>query len=557
MILFALVILVSVISIDGAFGQSVQPDTIPPVLIIPENITFTSNSMVNFPYSVTATDNVGIRFQTCNPGSFDFKVGITEIICTAMDEAGNISEASFTVTVIQPKFIGSAIVDVIFKPDPVIFNEPFKVEIVFRNPVDGKILSDVSYSTRTNFGQWDHSNIIGPIVEADGIVNQTAILKNGCCDRWIYEIKVSGFTNGTGATQTIRIPISVEIKDDTKSNKIKPTPIPILNTDGEGYSDSLDPCPFTIANNCDSPKKIKVTLPANWEHTANAFSLGQITDYTYLQLIQIEINRGTMIIPDMQINGTGNSGASIPKWVKENAGRWGTISDVDFIHNIQFLFQEGFLPVKVTLKDVPITEPALKPVSTNTIVTIEKSGFSTSCAKSGCYTPVTAGVKYGNIVTMTNTDTTGVHTFTSGTVDGSTPSPDAVFDSGVLMSGDSFTWKANVSGKVPYYCMLHTWMTGTIIIGEATADEKKAAEQKLAEQKLAEKKLAEKKLAEKKLAEKKLAEKKLAEKKLADEKKAADKKAADKKAADKKAADKKAADKKAADKKAADKKAQK
>ena len=173
MILFALVVLVSVISIDGAFGQSVQPD-----------------------------------------------------------------------------IIQSAIVDVIFKPDPVIFNEPFKVEIVFRNPVDGKILSDVSYSTRTNFGQWDHSNIIGPIVEADGIVNQTAILKNGCCDRWIYEIQVSGFTNGTGATQTIRIPISVEIKDDTKSNKIKPTPIPILNTDGEGYSDSLDPCPFTIANKC-------------------------------------------------------------------------------------------------------------------------------------------------------------------------------------------------------------------------------------------------------------------------------------------------------------------
>ena len=365
LVLVALVVLVSVISINDVFGQSVQPDTIPPVLIIPENITFqlnkTSTVPVHFPYSVTATDNVGIRFQTCNPGSEFFNYGVTKVVCTALDEAGNISEASFTVTVLPFFQIGSAIADVIFKPNPVIFNEPFKVEIVFRNPVDGKILKNVSYSSCTYFERTEPCNMNNPIVDADGIVNQTAILKNDCCNRWSYYIQINGFANVTSgySPQTMRIPINVESRDDDTKPELPL--IPILNTDGEGYSDSLDPCPFTIANNCDSPKKIKVTLPANWEHTANAFSLGQITDYTYLQLIQIEINRGTMIIPDMQINGTGNSGASIPKWVKENAGRWGTISDVDFIHNIQFLFQEGFLPVKVTLKDVPITEPVLKP----------------------------------------------------------------------------------------------------------------------------------------------------------------------------------------------------
>ena len=98
------------------------------------------------------------------------------------------------------------------------------------------------------------------------------------------------------------------------------------------------------------------------------------------------------------------------------------------------------------------------------ITTVEESGFSQGCVESGCYTPVSATVEVGGVVTMTNTDTTGVHTFTSGTVDGFTPSPDGVFDSGVLMNGDSFTWKANVSGKVPYYCMLHTWMVGTIVV---------------------------------------------------------------------------------------------
>jgi hypothetical protein len=33
-----------------------------------------------------------------------------------------------------------------------------------------------------------------------------------------------------------------------------------------------------------------------------------------------------------------------------------------------------------------------------------------------------------------------------------------------MMSGDSFEWQANVSGQVPYYCMLHTWMQGTIVV---------------------------------------------------------------------------------------------
>ena len=104
------------------------------------------------------------------------------------------------------------------------------------------------------------------------------------------------------------------------------------------------------------------------------------------------------------------------------------------------------------------------------ITAVEESGFSQDCVESGCYTPVSAAVEAGGVVTMTNTDTTGVHTFTSGTVDGFTPSPDGVFDSGVLMSGDSFTWTAETAGEVPYYCMLHTWMIGTIVVQAHAAE---------------------------------------------------------------------------------------
>ena len=114
------------------------------------------------------------------------------------------------------------------------------------------------------------------------------------------------------------------------------------------------------------------------------------------------------------------------------------------------------------------------------IATVDGSGFAQDCSAmnggSGCYTPTTATVDVGGVVTMTNTDPTGVHTFTSGTVDGFTPSPDGTFDSSVLMSGDAFEWTATETGTVPYYCMLHTWMVGEIIVQEAAAEEAAAAE---------------------------------------------------------------------------------
>ena len=115
------------------------------------------------------------------------------------------------------------------------------------------------------------------------------------------------------------------------------------------------------------------------------------------------------------------------------------------------------------------------------IITVDESGFSQTCAESqggtGCYIPFVATVDVGGVVTMTNTDPTGVHTYTSGTVDGFAPSPDGIFDTGVLMSGDAFEWTPTQAGEQPYYCMLHTWMIGTIIVQEVHADDNAEAEE--------------------------------------------------------------------------------
>jgi len=96
----------------------------------------------------------------------------------------------------------------------------------------------------------------------------------------------------------------------------------------------------------------------------------------------------------------------------------------------------------------------------------------------GCYTPNTTTVDVGHIVTMTNTDEIGIHTFTSGTVDGFAPSPDGIFDSGMLMKpGDSFEYSADTVGEFPYYCTLHVWMQGVLIVQEAAAEEEMQMEE--------------------------------------------------------------------------------
>ena len=110
------------------------------------------------------------------------------------------------------------------------------------------------------------------------------------------------------------------------------------------------------------------------------------------------------------------------------------------------------------------------------IGTVEGSGFAQDCAVmnggSGCYFAMVSTVEVGGVVTMTNNDATGSpHSFTAGTIDGFAQSPSGIFDSGILMADESLEWIPTEAGTVPYYCMLHVWMIGEIVVQEVHADE--------------------------------------------------------------------------------------
>ena len=117
---------------------------------------------------------------------------------------------------------------------------------------------------------------------------------------------------------------------------------------------------------------------------------------------------------------------------------------------------------------VAMTPAAFADHSEVTIVPAAGSG-APGCEETaeGCYIPSTATVDVGGVVIMTNTDS-AAHTYTSGTPDGG---PDGVFDTSLLMVDQSYEWTPETVGEQPYFCMVHPWMQGLIIVQEVGAAE--------------------------------------------------------------------------------------
>ena len=120
--------------------------------------------------------------------------------------------------------------------------------------------------------------------------------------------------------------------------------------------------------------------------------------------------------------------------------------------------------IETTFTITPVI--AAQTATSTEIKTSDNSGMSMDCQASlDCYTPSIITVSVGDVITMINSDSTAaMHSFTAGSVDGFTPSPSGTFDTGIMSADDSFEWVPESTGEVPYYCLLHTWMQGTIIV---------------------------------------------------------------------------------------------
>ncbi|EPA06850.1 HYR domain-containing protein [Candidatus Nitrosarchaeum limnium] len=148
-------------------------------------------------------------------------------------------------------------------------------------------------------------------------------------------------------------------------------------------------------------------------------------------------------------------------------------SSPDYCKNPYFgSCQEKAVRVNVPPPQEPSKTPATKTPSTPSVtnptsvsntadISIAKGSSSPGCeTTSSCYSPSIMKIGKGSTVTWYNTDS-AAHTVTSGTPD---KPPTGDFDSSLFMSGKSFSQKFSREGTYPYFCMVHPWMTGTIVV---------------------------------------------------------------------------------------------
>ena len=76
-----------------------------------------------------------------------------------------------------------------------------------------------------------------------------------------------------------------------------------------------------------------------------------------------------------------------------------------------------------------------------------------------CYIPSQIIIEKGNSVVWTNEDS-AFHSVTSGFYD----DPSDLFDSGYLDPFESFSFVFEETGVYDYYCTLHPWMYGKVIV---------------------------------------------------------------------------------------------
>ncbi|MGY5148904.1 MAG: plastocyanin/azurin family copper-binding protein [Candidatus Nitrosopumilus sp. bin_68KS] len=112
------------------------------------------------------------------------------------------------------------------------------------------------------------------------------------------------------------------------------------------------------------------------------------------------------------------------------------------------------------LETVLIELQSVKP-SPEYIVKIPVGTAVPGCEEThSCFEPHQCTIKQNGNVTWENVDS-AAHTITSGTPDAG---PSGKFDSGLIMSNNTFSCKLKEKGTYHYFCMVHPWQTGIIVV---------------------------------------------------------------------------------------------
>ena len=131
----------------------------------------------------------------------------------------------------------------------------------------------------------------------------------------------------------------------------------------------------------------------------------------------------------------------------------------------------SFFVLFAIVAGIGATTPAAFAQAEVTIEPLAGSSDVTVCGETTgveCFIPAVAIVDVDGKVIFSNTDS-DKHTFSSGTI--SDDIIGTVFDSGLVLPGEEEYWFPYTIGEFPYFCLIHPWMNGLIIVQAAAVEE--------------------------------------------------------------------------------------
>lgn len=103
----------------------------------------------------------------------------------------------------------------------------------------------------------------------------------------------------------------------------------------------------------------------------------------------------------------------------------------------------------------------IPPISAESMVSIPRGTSVTGCEIiNECFIPTITPATVGAKVTWSNDDS-AAHTVTSGTPKNGS---DGIFNSGLFIAGTNFSHTFEKEGTFDYYCVVHPWMVGVVVI---------------------------------------------------------------------------------------------
>jgi len=114
------------------------------------------------------------------------------------------------------------------------------------------------------------------------------------------------------------------------------------------------------------------------------------------------------------------------------------------------------------VEEIPVHSGMVVQPETLIVSVTEGSGAPGCEDTNSCFSPYSLEIRVGDTVSWSNDDS-AAHTVTSGSI---SSDAGAIFDSSLFMAGTTFEHTFDKAGTFDYFCMVHPWMTGEIIVNE-------------------------------------------------------------------------------------------